>query len=242
MYVGGTGIEALHHLAYEVIDNAVDEAMAGACTRIEAIINPDGSVTVIDNGRGIPAGLHPEKKKSTLELVFTELHTGGKFGSGGYSTSGGLHGVGIKATNALSEWMEVAVHRDGVVYRQRHERGLPVSPVGVYTEKGQMIGAVGQRGCQKAIKSHAVARQKTQSIVSFKPNPEFLDTVDFEFGTLAHRLQEIAFQIPSLSIVFVDKRHKDKRGNFPERHYHYKGGLVEWVKFGYHQYSCRNVR
>ncbi len=235
MYVGGTGVEALHHLAFEVIDNAVDEAMANACTHIHVTLNPDGSLTVIDNGRGIPAGMHPEKEKSTLELVFTELHTGGKFGSGGYSTSGGLHGVGIKATNALSEWLEVEVHRDGVVYRQRHERGLPTGPVGVYTEKGQMIASVGQKGYRELIKtfvSPAQARkQKTQSIISFKPNADFLDTVEFEFDTLAHRLQEIAFQIPSLSIDLLDKRQKNKHGAYPQQHYHYKGGLVEWVEF-----------
>ena len=168
MYVGGTGIEALHHLAFEVIDNAVDEAMAGACTQIEVIINADGSLTVFDNGRGIPAGIHPEKKKSTLELVFTELHTGGKFGSGGYSTSGGLHGVGIKATNALSEWLEVTVHRDGVVFFQRHEFGLPVTPVEIYTEAGKKIGEVGKRGYTTLIKKHAAKKQQTGSTISLK--------------------------------------------------------------------------
>ncbi|MFQ5577871.1 MAG: type IIA DNA topoisomerase subunit B [Anaerolineae bacterium] len=231
MYIGGTGAAALHHLAFEVIDNAVDEAMARACTHVHVTINPDNSVTVVDNGRGIPAGLHPEKKKSTLELVFTELHTGGKFGSGGYSTSGGLHGVGIKATNALSEWLEVTVHRDGVVYKQRHVRGLPVQPVEIFSEKGKKLGRVGQNGYQRLIKQNAVAKQTTRSIVTFKPNPEFLDTVEFEFDTLAHRLQEIAFQIPSLAVDFVDQRKADKSGSYPARHYHYKGGLVEWVQF-----------
>jgi DNA gyrase subunit B len=231
MYIGGTGSEALHHLAFEVIDNAVDEAMANACTQIEITINPDNSITVIDNGRGIPAGLHPEKQKSTLELVFTELHTGGKFGSGGYSTSGGLHGVGIKATNALSEWLEVTVHRDGVVYKQRHERGLPVTPVEIYSEKGQKLATVGKNGYEKAIKNKGVVNQETRSIVSFKPNSDFLDTVDFEFDMLALRLQEIAFQIPRLTINFIDQRKADKKGNYPSRQYHYQGGLVEWVEF-----------
>lgn len=231
MYVGGTGIEALHHLAFEVIDNAVDEAMAGACTQIEVIINADGSLTVFDNGRGIPAGIHPEKKKSTLELVFTELHTGGKFGSGGYSTSGGLHGVGIKATNALSEWLEVTVHRDGVVFFQRHEFGLPVTPVEIYTEAGKKIGEVGKRGYTTLIKKHAAKKQQTGSTISFKPNAEFLDTVEFEFDTLAHRLQEIAFQIPALTVIFEDHRKPDKKGDFPTRRFHYKGGLVEWVEY-----------
>ncbi len=231
MYVGGTGIEALHHLAFEVIDNAVDEAMARACTLIDVTINPNGSLTVVDNGRGIPAGIHPEKKKSTLELVFTELHTGGKFGSGGYSTSGGLHGVGIKATNALSEWMEVTVHRDGVVYTQRHEFGLPVTPVEIFTEAGKKIGEVGARGYATLIKKHAVKQQQTGSTVIFKPNSQFLDTTEFEFDTLAHRLQEIAFQIPSLAITLEDHRKPDKKGDYSSRRYHYKGGLVEWVEY-----------
>jgi len=231
MYVGGTAIEALHHLAFEVIDNAVDEAMAGACTQIEVTINPDGSLTVIDNGRGIPAGMHPEKKKSTLELVFTELHTGGKFGSGGYSTSGGLHGVGIKATNALSKWLEVTVHRDGVVYSQRHELGLPVTPVEIFTEGGKKIGEVGKRGYAGLIKKHAVKKQETGSVISFMPNGTFLDMVDFEFDTLAHRLQEIAFQIPVLTVIFEDRRKPNKKGEFPVRRFHYKGGLVEWVEY-----------
>lgn len=231
MYVGGTGIEALHHLAFEVIDNAVDEAMAGACTQIEVTINPDGSLTVFDNGRGIPAGMHPEKKKSTLELVFTELHTGGKFGSGGYSTSGGLHGVGIKATNALSKWLEVTVHRDGVVYSQRHELGLPVTPVEIYTEGGKKIGEVGKRGYAGLIKKNAVKKQKTGTVISFMPNGTFLDMIDFEFDTLALRLQEIAFQIPSLTVTFEDRRKPNKKGEFPARRFHYKGGLVEWVEY-----------
>ncbi len=129
MYVGGTGLDALHHLAYELVDNAVDEALAGACTEIDVQIHADGSMTVIDDGRGIPSGMHAEKGRPTLELVFTELHAGGKFKEGSYSTSGGLHGVGIKATNALSEWLEVRVRRNGVIYFQRHEGGLPVIPV-----------------------------------------------------------------------------------------------------------------
>ncbi len=231
MYVGGTGVEALHHLAFEVIDNAVDEAMADACTQIDVTIQADGSLTVTDNGRGIPAGLHPEKQKSTLELVFTELHTGGKFGSGGYSTSGGLHGVGIKATNALSEWLRVTVQRDGVVYKQEHCLGLPVGPVTVFTESNKKIGALDKRGYQTAIKKHAVKNQQTGSTISFKPNVAYLDSIEFEFDALAHRLQEIAFQIPGLTIDLADKRKANKRGNFPKRHYHYQGGLIEWVQF-----------
>lgn len=231
MYVGGTGIEALHHLAFEVIDNAVDEAMANACTQINVTLHPDGSMTVVDNGRGIPAGLHPEKQKSILELVFTELHTGGKFGSGGYSTSGGLHGVGLKATNALSSWLEVTTHRDGVVYRQRHERGLPIALVGIYTIEGQKIGEVGQNSYEAAIKKAAAKKQTSQTVISFLPNDEFLDVVEFDFDMLAHRLQEIAFQIPGLTTTLVDERRADKNGQHPAISFHYKGGLIEWVQF-----------
>lgn len=231
MYVGGTGVEALHHLAFEVIDNAVDEAMAGACTQIDVTLEADGSLTVVDNGRGIPAGLHPEKQRSTLELVFTELHTGGKFGSGGYSTSGGLHGVGVKATNALSTWLNVETHRDGVVYRQRHEGGLPTSPVAIYTPQGQMIGNVNTNGYEKAIQSAKAKKQKTQTVISFLPNPDFLDVTDFNFDTVAHRLQEIAFQIPTLTTNLVDKRRQDATGKHPSVKYQYKGGLIQWVEF-----------
>ena len=231
MYVGGTGEDALHHLAFEVIDNAVDEAMANACTAIDVTLNEDGSLTVIDNGRGIPAGLHPEKKKSTLELVFTELHTGGKFGSGGYSTSGGLHGVGIKATNALSTWLTVSTHRDGVVYRQRHERGLPTGPVGIYTEKGQKLGDVGQNGYQATVKANAAKKQATQTVIAFMPNEEFLDIVEFDFDTITHRLQEIAFQIPNLRVSLTDRRRASKSGDYPTVSFQYKGGLEAWIHF-----------
>jgi DNA gyrase subunit B len=228
MYVGGTGLAALHHLAHELVDNAVDEALAGACTHIEVEIHRDGSLTVIDDGRGIPTGMHPEKKRPTLELIFTELHAGGKFKEGSYSTSGGLHGVGVKATNALSEWLEVRVHRDGVIYYQRHEDGLPVIPVQILDPATEAVVAhVGERGEAEAIKAHAVKDLGTGSMITFKPSPRFLDTTDFDFDALARRLQVIAFLLPGVTVEFTDERKKKTR----QKLFCYDGGLVEYVKW-----------
>ena len=228
MYVGGTGLAALHHLAHELVDNAVDEALAGACTHIEVEIHRDGSLTVIDDGRGIPTGMHPEKNRPTLELIFTELHAGGKFKEGSYSTSGGLHGVGVKATNALSEWLEVRVHRDGVIYYQRHEDGLPVTPVQILDPAtGDVVAQVGGRREAKAIKAHAVKNLGTSSSITFKPSPRFLDTTDFDFDALARRLQVVAFLLPGVTVEFTDERKKKTR----QKRFRYDGGLVEYVKW-----------
>jgi DNA gyrase subunit B len=228
MYVGGTGLDALHHLAYELIDNAVDEALAGACTHISVDIHSDGSLIVIDDGRGIPTGMHPEKGRPTLELVFTELHAGGNFKEGSYSTSGGLHGVGIKATNALSEWLEVRVRRNGVVYFQRHENGLPIGPVQILDPAtNNVIAEVGQRGEAKAIKSHADKKLGTGTEIAFKPSPRFLDTTDFDFDALTRRLQVIAFLLPGVTVEVTDHRRKKKR----RKRFRHDGGLVEYVKW-----------
>lgn len=228
MYVGGTGLTALHHLAHELVDNAVDEALAGACTHIEVEIHRDGSLTVTDDGRGIPTGMHPEKNRPTLELIFTELHAGGKFKEGSYSTSGGLHGVGVKATNALSEWLEVRVKRDGVVYFQRHEDGLPVTPVQIRDPAtGEVVSQVGEMGEAKAIKAHADKKLGTGSSITFKPSPRFLDTTDFDFDALARRLQVIAFLLPGVTVEFTDQRKKKIR----QKRFRYDGGLVEYVKW-----------
>jgi DNA gyrase subunit B len=227
MYVGGRGMTALHHLAIEVIDNAVDEALMGHCDCICVSIHPDGSIEVADDGRGIPVGIHPEKDKPTMELAFTTLHSGGKFDEGSYSTSGGLHGVGIKATNALSTWLEVTVRRDGVLYRQRHEHGLPVTPVNIinpHTE--ETVGEVGMRGEVTAVRQNGDRSIGTGTAVEFKPNPDFLDEVEFDFATLARRLQMVAFLVPGLTTRVVDERGKGR-----EREYRYAGGLVEYVEY-----------
>ena len=228
MYVGGRGVSALHHLAIEVIDNAVDEALAGRCDSVEVTMRPDGSICIVDDGDGIPVGIHPEKNKPTLELAFTELHTGAKFDEGTYSTSGGLHGVGIKATNALSTWLEVIVRRDGVLYRQRYERGLPVTPVQIldpHTE--EVIGEIGKRGAATAVKQHKDRSIGTGTTVAFLPNPEFLDVVKFDFVTLARRLQTVAFLVPGLRTRIVDERGKKPQ----EREYCYRGGVAEYVEY-----------
>lgn len=226
MYVGGRGMTALHHLAIEVIDNAVDEALMGYCGRIDVTIRRDGSMEITDDGRGIPVGMHPEKEKPTMELAFTTLHSGGKFDESSYSTSGGLHGVGIKATNALSSWLEVTVRRDGVFYRQRHEGGLPVTPVNILNPNTEeVVGEVGVRGQVTAIRENKDRSIGTGTTVAFDPNPEYLDEVEFDFATLARRLQMVSFLVPGLVTSITDERGKGR-----EREYCYQGGLVEYVE------------
>ncbi len=228
MYVGGTGLDALHHLAYELIDNAVDEALAGACTHIGVTIEPSGGLTVSDDGRGIPTGMHAEKGRPTLELVFTELHAGGKFKEGSYSTSGGLHGVGIKATNALSEWLEVRVRRNGLIYFQRHENGLPVTPVQILDPaNGKAVGQVGDREESKIVRTHGQKKLGTGTEITFKPSARYMDTTDFDFDTMARRLQVIAFLLPGVTVAFTDTRKKKVR----EKSFRYEGGLSEYVQW-----------
>jgi len=205
MYVGGTDIKALHHLIYEVVDNSIDEALAGSCDCIEIIINKDESVTVIDNGRGIPVDPHPERKVSALEVVMTTLHAGGKFGGSSYKVSGGLHGVGVSAVNALSEWCEVQIYRGGKVYFQRYEKGIPQEPVKVI---------------DKAPKS------KTGTITTFKyDNTIFKGDFSYKFDTLTQRFREMAFITRAVTIRLVDKR-DDKEITF-----YFEGGISSFVKY-----------
>ncbi|HHS96753.1 MAG TPA: DNA topoisomerase (ATP-hydrolyzing) subunit B [Chloroflexi bacterium] len=207
MYVGGTDIRALHHLVYEVVDNSIDEALAGACDHIEVIIHKDESVTVRDNGRGIPTAPHPEKGISTLELVMTTLHAGAKFGGGGYKVSGGLHGVGVSAVNALSEWMEVIVDnpRDGKRYRQRYRRGVPEGPV-------EVIGKTKRSG----------------TTTTFRYDPTIFKDVTYRFDTLAQRMREMAFVTGGVTIRLVDERPDD----FPrEMTFYFEGGILSFVRY-----------
>ncbi|MEX2161259.1 MAG: DNA topoisomerase (ATP-hydrolyzing) subunit B [Anaerolineales bacterium] len=206
MYVGGTDVKALHHLIYEVVDNSIDEALAGSCDRIEITIHKDSSVTVSDNGRGIPVEQHPTVKKSALEVVMTMLHAGGKFDGGSYKVSGGLHGVGVSAVNALSEWCEVEVNRDGKVYAQRYERGKPTGPV-------------------KAVRKMA-KEQRTGTTTTFKfDRTIFKGDVEYRFETLVQRLREMAFVTRAVTIKLLDKR-EDREMTF-----HFEGGIKSFVRY-----------
>jgi DNA gyrase subunit B len=205
MYVGGTDVKALHHLIYEVVDNSIDETLAGACDLIEVIIHEDSSVTVVDNGRGIPVDIHPQEKKSALEVVMTTLHAGGKFGGGSYKVSGGLHGVGVSAVNALSEWCEVNVKRDGKIHHQRFERGYPTGPVEVIDK---------------------VAKNDTGTSIKFKFDPEiFAGDVDYRFETLVQRFREMAFVTRGVTIYFLDER-LDREMTF-----YFEGGITSFVRY-----------
>jgi len=205
MYVGGTDVKALHHLIYEVVDNSIDEALAGFCDHITVIINEDSSVTVEDNGRGIPVEKHPEIKKPALEIVMTMLHAGAKFGGEGYKVSGGLHGVGVSAVNALSEWCEVEVRRKGKVHAQRYERGAPVGPV-------KPVGKVG--------------KNVTGTKITFQYDREiFKGNLDYRFATLVQRFREMAFVTRGVTIRFLDQRSER------EMTFYFEGGIVSFVKY-----------
>lgn len=202
MYIGSTTSRGLHHLVYEIVDNAVDEALAGYCTHIEVTIHEDNSISVLDDGRGIPVGIHPVKHVPAVELVFTTLHAGGKFGSGGYTVSGGLHGVGASVVNALSDWLVVQVHQDGKIHEQRYAKGIVDTNLTVVGET-----------------------DKIGTFVHFKPDGTIFETTTYEFDILATRLQEIAFLTKGLKIVL-----KDLRPGCEEMiEFHYEGGIKEFV-------------
>ncbi|MCA1993717.1 MAG: DNA topoisomerase (ATP-hydrolyzing) subunit B [Coleofasciculus sp. S288] len=206
MYIGSTGPRGLHHLVYEVVDNSIDEALAGYCTHIEVDINADGSVTVTDDGRGIPTDTHPTTGKSALETVMTVLHAGGKFGGGGYKVSGGLHGVGISVVNALSEWVEVTVWREKKVHTQRYERGKPVTDLTAQPDK----------------------EARTGTSVNFRPDTQIFTTgIDFDYTTLAGRLRELAYLNAGVRMTFTDHRVTPARVET----YHYEGGIQEYVAY-----------
>lgn len=206
MYIGSTSARGLHHLVYEIVDNAVDEALAGYCDTIHISVNEDNSVTVIDNGRGIPVGINHKAGIPAVEVVFTILHAGGKFGGGGYKVSGGLHGVGASVVNALSTWLEVTIYQGGKVYRQRYERGKTVYSLKVVGE------------CEA---------EKTGTMVTFLPDPEIFEETVFDFHILKHRFREIAFLTKGLKIVAVDKREEGPK----EVVFHYEGGIKEFVQY-----------
>jgi len=206
MYIGSTSLRGLHHLVYEIVDNAVDEALAGYCDTIRITMNKDNSLTVIDNGRGIPVGINKKAGIPAVEVVFTILHAGGKFGGGGYKVSGGLHGVGASVVNALSQWLEVVIYRDGKVYRQRYERGHVVYKLKVVGE------------CEP---------DKTGTMVTFLPDKDIFEEVLFEFDTLQQRFREMAFLTKGLRIIIRDEREEEPI----EKSFYYEGGIKEFVTY-----------
>ena len=207
MYIGTTDVKGLHHLVWEIVDNSIDEALAGFCNHIEITINKDNSVTVVDNGRGIPVGIHPKTGISTVETVYTVLHAGGKFGGGGYKVSGGLHGVGASVVNALSSWVVVTVYKEGKVYEVKFANGgKTVQPLTVIGE------------CEK---------DKTGTTVTFKPDADIFDTDIYDYETLKVRTRELAFLNKGLRLTLTDKRPGEEK----QETFHYEGGISEYVKF-----------
>jgi DNA gyrase subunit B len=204
MYIGSTSSRGLHHLVYEIVDNSVDEALAGYCDLIKIIINKDNSITVKDNGRGIPVGINHKMGVPAVEVVFTVLHAGGKFGGGGYKVSGGLHGVGAAVVNALSSWLEVKVCSDGKIYRERFERGVVVEPLTV-------IGDTKESG----------------TTVDFLPDPEIFEETEFDFNILKQRFREMAFLTKGLRIILIDDRPDEP----VKADFHYEGGIIEFVQY-----------
>ena len=206
MYIGSTSSRGLHHLVYEIVDNAVDEALAGFCTEIQVTINPDNSITVVDYGRGIPVGINHKAGIPAVEVVFTILHAGGKFGGGGYKVSGGLHGVGASVVNALSEWLEVSIFKEGKEYKQRYERGHTMYPLKVVGD---------------------CSPEYTGTTVTFLPDKEIFEETVYDYDILKQRLREMAFLTKGLKIVLRDDREESKK----EKSFHYVGGIQEFVTY-----------
>ncbi len=209
MYIGDTGSRGLHHLINEVVDNSIDEALAGYCDSIEVRIYKDGSISINDNGRGIPVDEHPKMKLPALEVVLTRLHAGGKFDKDSYKVSGGLHGVGVSCVNALAKHFYAEVHRDGIIYTMEFEKGKTISPL---KEKGET--------------------DKTGTFIKFYPDPEiFTQTVEFKFDIILERMRELAFLNPNITIHIVDEREEDDEGNFMRQDFHYDGGVLDFVRY-----------
>lgn len=202
MYIGSTDIRGLHHLITEIVDNSIDEALAGYCDRIDVILNKNGSCTIIDNGRGIPTGMHKTENKSAVEVVLTKLHAGGKFGGEGYKISGGLHGVGLSCVNALSSWLEVTVYQNGNIYNQLYKRGIPQDSL-------KVIGDTNRTG----------------TTITFMPDDTIFETVEFDYNELKARFKEIAFLNKGLTITIEDRRGE----KIQKEQYQFIGGIVEFV-------------
>ena len=203
MYIGTTTARGLHHLVWEIVDNSIDEALAGYCDEIKVIIEEDNSITVVDNGRGIPVGIQEKMGRPAVEVIMTVLHAGGKFGGGGYKVSGGLHGVGASVVNALSSLMEVYVHRDGKIHYQKFKRGVPQADL-------KIIGETDHTG----------------TTIHFIPDSEiFTETLEYDFDTLATRIRELAFLNKGIKITIEDKREEKKI-----KEYHYEGGIKSYVE------------
>ncbi|MFZ7153775.1 MAG: DNA topoisomerase (ATP-hydrolyzing) subunit B, partial [Bacteroidota bacterium] len=208
MYIGDIGVKGLHHLVYEVVDNSIDEALAGFCKNIEVFIHPDNSISVIDDGRGIPTDIHPKEKRSALEIVLTVLHAGGKFDKDSYKVSGGLHGVGVSCVNALSTHLKVVVHREGKIFEQEYERGKPLYPV-----------------------REAGTADRTGTTVTFLPDNTIFNSTVYHYDTLCARLRELAFLNKGIRLNITDERETDADGNHPTESFYSEGGLREFVSY-----------
>ena len=209
MYIGDVGVRGLHHLVYEVVDNSIDEALAGHCDTIKVTINEDNSITTEDNGRGIPVDLHKKEGVSALEVVMTKIGAGGKFDKDSYKVSGGLHGVGVSCVNALSEHLKATVHRDGKIWEQEYERGKTLYPV-------KQIGETKERG----------------TIVTFRPDPTiFTLTLEYNYDTLASRMRELSYLNKGITIILTDKRNKNEAGEYEGETFYSEEGLTEFVRY-----------